>query len=485
MTGKIICESLGMLPCCALLSLCVTFAGYHVSRFIQSGQGRRKELALYLLLSLYFVPSLAVGYFWADVSYSLLRHTLLNLCLYSFLMAVKLLPVSVMVFHFLPRTISAQGSFCMRLSGTGAARGLRLLLFLARSSGKPFAASALLTFLFAFSEFDLASLLGVKHWTVALFDLNSGGMPVSDLLRMMAFPVSLEMLLVLGFAVCYRDGGWLRQSEASELEVKAGRAAKLQSGVIVAAGLLALVVCPLLALLRKGVGGIPDALGDEGLMREAGTGFLFALLSSLAAFYASGVFLRRLAHAEMGVGRFAVFAALLLPGLMGALPLGLVMLYLFQLPCLVELRDTPAPLLLALFLFQLPFAIFLRYALGRVAPDESLFLAEGMLGASSSKAAAARILWRLKHLVKCCLLLVIFMPAYFDVTLSAILAPVTMPTLFTRLYNLLHYGHCDKLSATLLVAVALPGLFFLALLALSRLAVPMMGLAEASRSAKT
>ena len=55
-----------------------------------------------------------------------------------------------------------------------------------------------------------------------------------------------------------------------------------------------------------------------------------------------------------------------------------------------------------------------------------------------------------------------FYLAYFDVTVSKILAPASMMPIMGRLYDLMHYGRDTMLSAYVLVTVAVP-FFILAL----------------------
>ena len=67
----------------------------------------------------------------------------------------------------------------------------------------------------------------------------------------------------------------------------------------------------------------------------------------------------------------------------------------------------------------------------------------------------------------------LFIASYFDITLSSVLAPPRMPTIFTRLYNLLHYGQNMKLSATILLSILIPVIILAVSVVTSKLAVPM------------
>ena len=73
------------------------------------------------------------------------------------------------------------------------AQPFRELAFLIRAgcAGGPVAAFAVV-FLFAFAEFEMASLMVVKSWTVALFDAHAGGLALSESLRRMPGPLLCE-----------------------------------------------------------------------------------------------------------------------------------------------------------------------------------------------------------------------------------------------------------------------------------------------------
>ena len=478
LTNKIIFDCLGILPYCILVSFLVTIAGRHVSRFMHACEIRGKIIVFCMLLGIYFVPAIAVGCCWSKVSYDLLRHPPLNNIFYSLLISMKLLPVSVMVLYFVPQTISEQGKFCMELTGEYSKSSFSRILFAIRNTGRGFNASLLVVFLLAFSEFDIASFLSVKHWTVSLFDLNAGGLPVIESVKLCIFPVFIELTLILVFLFFYRNEKWLKKNEASELDLKKRPVENYFSWIISFTGLIMLMMLPLLALLRNGTGGFSLVLDGNWFIKETMTGIIFALTSSLLAFYVSGIVFHRFAHGGMTLQKIFAISTLMLPGLMGTLPIALVMLFLFQMPGLVLLRDTPLPLLAAMTLFQLPYALFLRYAFSSIVQEESVFIAESALHSEVSRKGAAEILWRLKYAVKFCIFFIIFIPTYFDISISAVLSPPTMPTVFPRLYNLLHYGQNEKLSATILLSVIMPVAIFLILIACSRIIVPILATEE-------
>ncbi len=472
MLYKLISDCIGIIPFCILVATASSFAGEQISKFLHSVSGWRKMLMFSMIASLFFIPPMAVGSFWAALSYHLLKHPLLNTLFYSLLLSVKLLPVSVMVFYFVPVSVTRQARHCMNLSGISSGTARKMRYQLAKSAWKAFAASALVTFLLSFSDFELASFLSVKHWTVALFDLNAGGLPVLESVKLCIFPVAIELALIIGFIFLYRDEKWLKSNDAGEKEFSKSITVRNFSWSVTLCGTALLFAIPLLTLVRSGIHGLPLVFDGTWFFKETITSLCFGLISALAAFYVSGLVFRRSCHGTPTPLTCTVILLLMIPGLTGALPLALTSLFIFQMPVLVFLRDTPVPLLVAATLFQLPYAFFLRYAFSSMIPDESVFIANSMIDSPTTREDAVKIVWTLKYAVSLMIFFIIFIASYFDITLSSVLTPPRMPTIFTRLYNLLHYGQNTKLSATVLLSVLVPAIVLLVSATASRLVVP-------------
>ena len=127
-----------------------------------------------------------------------------------------------------------------------------------------------------------------------------------------------------------------------------------------------------------------------------------------------------------------------------------------QLPGLLALRDTPLPLVLTLGLVLLPLAVVLKRVL-----DLAGYRSATHLPALMQKSRAARELtWRLSTSGKFWAIVVLFICAYWDLTASAILAPIAMTPVTVRLYNLMHYGQIAALSAMTCAAFAAPVVVF-------------------------
>jgi ABC-type Fe3+ transport system permease subunit len=70
--------------------------------------------------------------------------------------------------------------------------------------------------------------------------------------------------------------------------------------------------------------------------------------------------------------------------------------------------------------------------------------------------SARDLIWQLSTSGKFWALALIFVWAYWDLTASAILAPIGMTPVTVRLYNLMHYGRIAALSAMTCAAFLAP-----------------------------
>jgi ABC-type Fe3+ transport system permease subunit len=134
------------------------------------------------------------------------------------------------------------------------------------------------------------------------------------------------------------------------------------------------------------------------------------------------------------------------PGLLGTLLLGLFVLAVLQFAS--GAAGSVAPWLLALTLALLPFALLLRLMLETGTQRAGLHVAR-MAGAR----AMQWTLWR-ERAISAWLLL--FCLGYSDFTLSTLLAPPQFPTIFPRVFNLMHYGQSAVLSFSVFVAILAP-----------------------------
>lgn len=314
----------------------------------------------------------------------------------------------------------------------------------------PVAAFAIV-FLFAFTEFEMASLMIVKTWTVNLFDAHAGGLALSESFRRMLGPLLCEAVAVTIAVVMLRG----QRTVASRRSTKSGATDFLGWCYLITAFVFVTFI-PASMVLCGMIRGFNLLLENFVIGREILSSLLFAagatLLTGLTAFW--------LYPAQRGgwltFARATVVTLAMCVGLLGPLVLSLTVLSAVQVPGLLPLRDTPLPLVLTLGLVLLPLAVVLKRVL-----DLAGYRSAVHLPALMPKSRAARELsWRLSTSGKFWAIVVVFVCAYWDLTASAILAPIGMTPVTVRLYNLMHYGQIAALSAMTCAAFAAPVVVF-------------------------
>jgi ABC-type Fe3+ transport system permease subunit len=455
----------------ALAALAMAFP---IRAFLAAGSDSRRRTGWTLLFLPYLTPVLLVGYAYSNFSLSLVHHPHWNAALYALLLWMKLVPVAVLVLYFAPSSFSAEAVHCHRLLQTGRqqTQGARFsaLLFRLRGSLRGVAVAFAAVFLLAFGEFEMASLVGVKSWTVSLFDAQAGGLSLRESLRLAAAPIVCEaILLLVAFAVLFRNRNWQGSrrsgSHASTLSPAVARTVWAMVWFYLAVSVGIVTMVPLFVVLKGTAQGLTLVLQSFALGKELAVSVLFAAAAAAGAYAATARLLRR--RGNVGVDAKTVAAAFFLsaPGLLGALLLALIVLAVFQLPAFRAVYNTPLPLLLALVFLLVPFAVLMHALLAVWRHAPALHLAR-LLRASSSdeqqRHLASRVIWRLDTHKRFWAGFLLFCWAYFDLTAASILAPPGLAPAFVRLYNLTHYGQSAVLSAMICVAFVVPVILFFA-----------------------
>jgi ABC-type Fe3+ transport system permease subunit len=432
-----------------------------------------RRAAWVLLLAPYLMPMLITGYAYASFSLSLIHHPNLNALFYSVLVCLKFTPIAALILHFTPSAISAEAVYCHRLQRRNASpttihgkeNGLtsrskldewRLLIHAGCARG-PLAAFAIV-FLCAFAEFEMASLMWVKTWTVSLFDAHAGGLALSESLRRMVGPLLCEAAAVAIAAVVLGRNRPVPARQAIESGTK-----NLFAWSYLSVAFTFVLAIPAGMVLWGTVRGFNVLLEDIRqrnfvLSREIIASLLFAsgatLLASLIVF---GLSLMARNQRTGSVFARSILGIAVCLGLFGPLVLSLMVLASVQLPRLISLRDTPVPLVFTLGLVLLPMAFVLKRVLELTGYRSGLHLARLMAQSRSAR----DLIWRLSTSGKFWSLMLLFVWAYWDLTASAILAPIGMTPATVRLYNLMHYGQIAALSAMTCATFSAPVLIFL------------------------
>jgi iron(III) transport system permease protein len=417
-------------------------------------RGRTRALAWGALVAVYLVPAIIVGYTYKDMALVAQADRASLEALYGGLMLTRLIPLATLVLWLAPWAFSREAMACYSL--VAWRKFWPSLRFWLSGPARVPALAFSLVFLFAFGDFELASLLYVKSWTVTIFDSQVGGKPVSEslLLALPAVSCQMAVLLFVGFAF-YRTLGFGvgPRTPAGRIEGVGFWAG--WAWILVPA--CALVIAPVLATGARAVIAFALLTYDSAMLREIGASVIFAGIAAVCAWVLAGWFSR----ARFGVWsgtRAASALVLCVPGLLGGLVLGLCGQWLFQCPGVSHLYDTPIPLAIALTFLLFPFALLLRVLLRATRPGESLHAAR-MLRASTSmdvRRDGARMVWELQRRGAFWAAALVFWLAYLELSASAILMPTGMTPVSVQLYNQMHFGRIPTLSAIACVAVAAP-----------------------------
>jgi ABC-type Fe3+ transport system permease subunit len=404
---------------------------------VKSVRERVRTMVWALLLAPFLMPPLLISYAYSRFALGLVASSWRHEMLYAGVLLLKLTPLAVIVRRLVPSPLSAKARHCHRLFATPTI--CARVLFRMRGAGPaPWIAGALV-FLFAFADFELASLWNMRTWTVAIFDAQTGGLALRETLLLVALPAAIQ-IIVLALLVTRRPRFTPAVTDDVPRRIRA-------SFVYLALAACFVSLLPLVFVAAQAAKGMRTVIENFVLGREILASLLFALGAATVA-----------AIAARGMGRWRILCGV---GLPGALVISLVLLTLFQLPGLRLAYDTPVPLLLALSVVLLPAAGLLAHLLDSQENSSARHIARQI--------ASRRLAWELDVQPRLAAFGVLFFAGYSDFTASSILAPIRLTPAFVRLHNLAHYGQTAVLSAMLLVAVATPLLLLLLTAAAGRL----------------
>jgi len=418
-------------------------------------QSIRINFILIPLFLCFFVPPVAVGYGYTTLSYQLIQYPQLHEYLYIAIMVSRLVGPAVMLLCFLPVSTSRESTHCFFLS-LGTMFSFRYVKYCIHAYLWRYAFIFTLLFLFAFNEFELASMMNIEDWSVSLFDAHAQGVEVFSALKLHFLPFTVQ-LAVIALLIFILEP--LRRSEplpvySSDKKIYRSYSFRFISIIFI------FLVCIFISFLFPGFMILKSALrgGSEifhslWMFKEIMNSLLFAAFATLGGFFLVALLKR--------VGCFKHKTTLLLiffPLLVGILPLSLMILELFQLPLVNVLYNSPVPLIIALVLWGVPFIIILQILPALFGNSEAVHSAELMLPFSGK--AASELLWKLKFSKTAWIFFLVFTLIYFNFTAATILAPIEMTTITERFYNLMHYGESEKLSATVCITMIIPLLLF-------------------------
>ncbi len=428
--------------------------------------GRRSRLVLWTLLLLPFLtPGLLTGYAYANFSLSLVLHPRWNELLYAVLIAAKLLAVGTAVLSFSPPApTSREAMHCARLANDPSWSCWRRISFMApfwlrgplRAAFPAFG----VIFLLVFQEFEMASLMGTTSWTVWMFDKQAKGLMLRESLRLSTIPAACELLILAFIVACSLRTQLLL---ATPVPTPCTAPVRLRIGLwLLATGAcIAVFGIPIALVGRDTLSGLAMMIRNRALVREIGVAVGFGAASGVIASLLAGGILKAssgqntsvVARSIAGLAAIAV-----LPGLLGSLIISLAVLALFQTSPLRAAYNTPAPALVALVAFLVPRAALVQMMLHAARPRHGLHLTRLLQSSDdgSHQRAGRQLEWVMHRRGQFLAACMICLWGYWELTPVAILAPPGMTSAPVRLYNFMHYGHNEVLSAMTLTAMLAP-----------------------------
>jgi ABC-type Fe3+ transport system permease subunit len=438
--------------------LCATL-GYAGAAALGTRSRPLRRMAWAAALLAFFAPSLLAGYAYGDFSGVIHASATQRAGFHGLLMLLKLLPVASVIWLMRPAGVGLEAWHCLRLAAKGMPMRTRLWhgwQLLRQGWLAPATVAFGVVFLLVYGEFELAAFLSVKQWTVALFDAQVGGMHLSQTLRLAALPVSLSAVVAMALFAGLAGAGRFNGAHAPRTQ---GYLLPGVGALLLSAGVVMLLLIPGGTVLWNARAGAARLITEFALYRELITSIAVAAIAATLACALAAWFLPAQSGKDRtGRWRWVLLAAALLPGLLGGLVVALGTLSLIQLPPLLWLRETPLPLLLAAAVIILPEAILLRLLVRNWTATSDVHVAR-LLRASPARSLRQRavgIEWARCSRAKFWMAALLVCRIFQDITLASLLAPIRLPLVAPRLYNFMHYGRSQMLSASLLGCMLAP-----------------------------
>lgn len=438
-----------------LIAMVAVTAAHHVVgtlRHLPHPAWRRGGMILLALPLL--TPRFLVAYAYMAHAQSAAVQPVYHQLLYSALLVGMLIPAAAAVLALTPPPATTRSAVhCHRLlrpanlPTPGHRRGMLRITF--QRHAPSWCMASILVFLLAFNEMEMASFFGVSTWTVRLFDLQAGGLPMRSLLTQAALPVLLEALLMMsGIAMVSRVRG--RPQWVDTPPTPPGTAAMTGAALYLVTAPALICIAPLAVALAPTLTVAQATWTDLAIGASMRNTLLFSGVATVCVMAVAGIAPARRWN--------AVRVGLSLPGLLGTLTMGLCLLALFHLPPLRRLAGTPLPLLTAMTLHLMPFAMLLVVALRHRYRDPDVH-AVALLRAGHQprqRRSAAALRWHRVRRPWLLATMFLFLLACYDVVLASLLAPADLPPVMVMVYNQMHYGTSQRLSAIVVAVTVIP-----------------------------
>lgn len=427
-----------------LIALFTTLIATHLIKVYLSSNKKNRQFILLAMLLPLLTPPLLPAYAYSSFKINFQTSPFINEITYIIITATRFLPYAVLTLFMLNYSSDFSSNACDRLSP-----GKKISLL--RKHSTPIVAF-ILPFLLCLHEYETASLMRIKHWSIEVFNAHSGGLSQTmwSSFKMILSPLSISVIAII-FALNLMKFNPLKVSQNSPTQNTKATLIKLTVIIFLSISFL----LPLLIICYSGVSAFSEIFSTGWMLKETLNSALFAVVATVCLTFISPF----LVNSSKKLVTLA-----LIPGLCGNLILGLVTLNIFQLPGINSLNHSVLPLTIAFILYGLPLSLLLNFCFSLKYKDSSIKTAELLPEAEKRK-----IFWKLKTQPFIFCQFPVFCLLWFDLTLSTLLAPTSMPGIFPRLYNLMHYNENEKLSATVVVAVLIPPIILALTLMISRI----------------
>lgn len=443
--------TLSLLRSLAVATVCTVMAQWFLPTLRQHWLIRR---TWWLLLLPITMPPLVIGYAYSNVALSLIRHPVLNDLLYSLMLVMRFFPAALLMLHLSPTPpLSPSAMHNLKL-----AKLKWIKAWITHGPGRLQAIAFAIVFVLCFTEFEITSRIGCTSWTIWLFDAQVGGAPLTSTLTWLTIPATVSLLVL---AVVFTALPRQREMHKDITQPTHGWI-RTRARLLIVWWLICMIVCilvPWWSVLTPAIGALPSVIRQIQIIQEIGVSLLFALL-------ASGLVMVVTIRSK-ALPRWLRWLCCL-PGLCGSLVVGLVLLAIFQTPLMRSLYDTPMPIVLALAILALPAALILRPFLApKNSSTHTAFLTSLSLNTQHHR-LYKHLRWQQHHRSLILLLCIVFYITYLDLPASALLMPSGMSPAVVRLYNLMHYGKYETLSAMVLLTYMVPAVVLGLLIVLAR-----------------
>ncbi|MCM8532100.1 MAG: hypothetical protein NE330_13135 [Lentisphaeraceae bacterium] len=424
-----------------LLALLTCFCSRQVYLTFLSLRGKQRFWLSIIALFPLIIPPLLPAYAYSAFRINFQTSPILNEFFYGLIVITKTLPFVFISFYFLKYSSQSSAILCDKLTPNSR------LSFIKKHSAVIIATT--LGGLIIFHEYEIASLMRIRHWTIDVFNAHAGGLShtIIGSVKMVLGPLSTSLIAIFFLIKTHTP-----QTHKITLERAPSRNLTYFILFIL---LLTSFIIPYIIVFKGAWGGFYEILQTNWMLQETFNSIIFAIVSTVCVAFLS----------HLVVSTFPrLIPIIIFPGLCGTLILGLLTLSIFQVLGLQSLSHSILPLTLAQIIYIFPLAIVVRIFINNSIQQSSLTSAHLLHNKQ-------KLNWKLYHLPTILAHFPLFCILWFDITLNTLLAPTSMPGIFPRLYNLMHYNENEKLSATVVIAVLVPSIILAFVLFISRIGI--------------